>query len=212
MTQITSKAFFAALAAGAAAMATPALAAPSATSDNGEWMTLSGTVQAVSGDDFSLDYGRNAITVEMDDYDWYNENAVKPGDRVTVTGRIDNDFLQARRLEASSVYIDSLHTRFFANPADEEDYIPAVDGPIAGNGGLTIIGDVQSIDGSDMVIDAGAIDYRVDTSTLYYDPFDTAGFQHVSVGDRVEVIGTFDDTDFFDRPEVDATALTELSS
>lgn len=199
------------LAAAGVLAASPAFAAPSPTADDGEWLTLTGTVEAISGKDFALDYGRNTITVEMDDYDWFNENVVKPGDQVTVTGRIDNDFFQARKLEASSVYIASLHTRFFANAADEEDYLPAIDRSLGSNNGLTVTGMVQSIDGEDMIVDAGALDYRVDTGTLNYDPFDVTGVQHIAIGDRVEVTGSFDDSDFFDRPEIDATVLTELS-
>ena len=192
--------------------AAPAGAQTPAAAQDGEWVSLSGTVETVSGEDFVLDYGPNAITVEMDDYDWYNENALLAGDQVTVTGRIDNDFLQSRRLEASRVYVDSIRTLFYASPADEEDFTPAVDNPIVGTTGMTISGTVESIDGDEMVVDAAILDYKVDTGTLNYDPFDADGLQHVEIGDRVLVTGRFDDSDFFDAPEIDATALVEIST
>lgn len=173
-------------------------------------MSLSGTVEAVSGEDFVLDYGKNDITVEMDDYDWYDENALIVGDEVTVTGRMDNDFLHSRRIEASSVYVDSIHTRFYASAADEEDFLPAVDGAIVGNGGVTVTGTIEAIVGDEMTVDAAFFDYKVDAGSLYYNPFDDDGLQHLEVGDRVSVTGQFDDSDFFDRPEIDATAITEL--
>ena len=67
-------------AAGLAMAATPALAQMPTRTDDGEWLTLSGTVESVSGDVFMLDYGSNSLPVEMDDFDWFNENVVMPGD------------------------------------------------------------------------------------------------------------------------------------
>ena len=209
MTPRSRNVFFATVAAIAFAAA-PAAAQSPANTSNGEWLSLSGTVESVSGEDFVLDYGKSDITVEMDDYDWYNENALVVGDEVTVTGRMDNDFLHSRRIEASSVYVDSIHTRFYASAADEEDFLPAVDGVIVGNNGLTVTGTIETIVGDEMTVDAAFFDYKVDVGSLYYDPFDNDGLQHLEVGDRISVTGQFDDSDFFDSPEIDATAITEL--
>ncbi|HEU4819969.1 MAG TPA: DUF5666 domain-containing protein [Qipengyuania sp.] len=195
-----------------ALFAAPAVAQAPMTTSNGEWLSLSGTVEAVAGENFVLDYGRNSITVEMDDYDWYNENAIVVGDEVTVTGRMDKDFLQARRLEASSVYVDSLHTRFYANAADEEDWWRTAGAAFVSTSGMGVTGMVQSITGDEMTVDAGVFEYKVDTGELSYDPFDRQGLQHIAVGDRVSVTGTFDDSDFFDNPEIDANSLIELSA
>lgn len=194
----------------AALAAAPAAAQTPSAAPNGEWVSLSGTVETVAGEDFVLDYGPSSITVEMDDYDWYDENALVVGDEVTVTGRMDNDFLQSRTIEASSVYVDSIHTRFYASASDEEDFLPSVDGAIVGDTGVTLTGTVESIVGDEMVVDAALFDYKVDTGSLSYDPFDDEGLQHVEVGDRVSVTGQFDDSDFFDTPEIDATWVTEV--
>lgn len=162
---------------------------------------------------FVLDYGAKTIPVEMDDYDWYKENVLAVGDQVSVVGRMDDDFFQNRRIEASSVYVDDLHTIFYASAADEEDVaIPIVDYDVLRTGGLSLTGTVQSIDGDEFMLDTGAYDYKIDTAPLYYDPFDTTGFQHIAVGDRVSVTGTIDDADLFERREIDATSLTELST
>lgn len=201
-----------AAAAAVTALAPAAAAQTPATTSNGEWLTLSGTVEAVAGDNFVLDYGRNSIAVEMDDYDWYNENAIIVGDDVTVTGRMDKDFLQNRRLEASSVYVDSIHTRFYANAADEEDIWAAPGGAFANASGLGVTGMVKAISGDEMTVDAGVFEYKVDTGELAYDPFDRRGLQHIAVGDRVSITGQFDDSDFFDSPEIDASSLIELSA
>lgn len=199
------------MAAGAAALvAAPAAAQSPATAEDGEWLSLSGTVLTVSGDDFVLDYGKSDITVEMDDFDFDDENIVTVGDEVTVTGRMDVQFFQTRRLEARSVYVESLHTRFFVNPADEEDYLPEADGAIVPDAVVALRGNVKSIQGDRMVLDTKVQDYVVDAGSLNYDPFDVGGIQYVEVGDRVSVTGRFDDSDFFDNPEIDATSIIEL--
>lgn len=202
---------FAASAAALALFATPAAAQTPMSTDNGEWLSLSGTVESVAGENFVLDYGRNSITVEMDDYDWFNENALIVGDKVTVTGRMDDDFLAKRRIEAASVYVDSIHTRFYANAADEEDFRPAA-GAFFTTSGMGVTGMVKAISGDEMTVDAGLFDYKVDTGELSYDPFDRRGLQHIAVGDRVSVSGQFDDSDFFDSPEIDASSVIELSA
>lgn len=197
----------------AAAVAMPVSAQEVTSAYNGEWLSVSGTVKSVTGKMFILDYGNNTIPVEMDDYDWYSENPVVAGDKVTVTGRMDDDFFQSRRIEARSVYVDSLRTQFYANADDEEDVtVPVIDYDILRTGGLSLTGTVQSIDGEEFVLDTGVFDYRIDTQLLFYDPFDVAGTQHVAVGDRVSVTGSIDDADFFDKREIDATSLTELVS
>lgn len=195
----------------AAASSMPVAAEKISSTYDGEWLSVSGTVDSVSGDAFILDYGDKSIPVEMDDYDWYSENPLIAGDQVTVTGRMDDDFFQSRRIEASSVYVGSLHTLFYASAADEEDVtVPLVDFDALRTGGLSLTGTVQSIDDEEFVLDTGTYEYRIDTKSLYYDPFDATGIQHIAVGDRVSVTGSIDDADFFDKREIDANSLTEL--
>ena len=81
-----------------------------------------------------------------------------------------------------------------------------------GDTGVTLTGTVESIVGHEIVVDAAVFDYKVDVGTLSYNPFDDEGLQHVEVGDRISVTGQFDDSDFFDTPEIDATWLTELQA
>ena len=84
------------------------------------WVTLSGTVTSVRDDRFRLDYGEGVITVEMDDWDWYDrDRKVLTGDEVTVSGQIDDGLYERRTIEASSVYVESLNTYFHASAADE---------------------------------------------------------------------------------------------
>ena len=63
---------------------------------DGTWITISGEVGAVDPDHFTLDYGDGLVVVEMDDGD-RDADAYKllQGDKVTVAGRIDDDFFEA---------------------------------------------------------------------------------------------------------------------
>lgn len=181
-------------------------------SADGEWLSLTGEVKEVRGDAFTLDYGQGEIAVEMDDYDWYNENVVKKGDRVTVTGRMDKDFVHERKVEASSVYIKPLGAYFFASAADEEDgyYAALVDFP-EDDEWVSFAGKVARINGENLILDTGLIEFDVDAGNLGYDPFDREGLGRIEVGERIVVSGRMDDADLFDDREIEATSITTLS-
>jgi uncharacterized protein YdeI (BOF family) len=81
--------------------ATLALAQKPYTKPDESWINLSGTVVSSTLDQLTLDYGTGLITVEMDDWDWYNEaSLIRPGEEVTVYGRIDDSFYASRTIEA----------------------------------------------------------------------------------------------------------------
>ena len=64
------------------------------------------------------------MTVEMDDRDFFREGqGLLQGDAVVVTGMVNSDLWQAKRIEASSVYVKNLDTHFFASGANEEDVV-----------------------------------------------------------------------------------------
>lgn len=206
----------------AAALAAPALAqssdVPSSDAEatveatNGEWLSLSGSVVSVAPNSFALDYGAETISVEMDDYDWFEENAVTVGDEVVVTGRMDADFWENRKIEANSVYVDSRGTMYFASAADEEGLVfptLALD-PLTNGESVSLTGEVTGIVGDEVMLDAGLMEYRVDVGELDYDPLDSDGVQRISAGDRVYVVGSMDSGDLFDAREIDALSLTEL--
>lgn len=196
------------------ALGTAARAEQPAAAANGEWLSLSGEIRAVNPHEFILDYGSKTIPVEMDSYGWYDEDALLPGDNVTVTGKMDDDFFEIRKIEASSVYVDSLHEMFYANPADEEDpsFSYVVPSYLTDDvGGVTLSGEVRAIKDQIVTLDAGLYDYKVDTGTLEYNPFDSEGLERIDVGDEVLVSGTMDSGDLFDTRELDAQTLTTLS-
>ncbi|MGK2740454.1 NirD/YgiW/YdeI family stress tolerance protein [Tepidicaulis sp. LMO-SS28] len=203
------------LAVSALALSAPSFAAmPEDVSDN-SWITLAGTVNNVTSETFELDYGEGEITVEMDDWDFYSEaELLEDGDVVSVQGKIDKDFLENAKLEASNVYVDNRDTFYYANPVDEEDWVGVATAPrivtaddIDGSAHLT--GTVKNIDGREISLQTGASDIMVDTSALEYNPLDESGFQRIGEGDRISVTGTFQDS-FFDNPELVASSVITL--
>lgn len=176
------------------------------------WITLSGTVESTDADEFMLDYGDGIITVEFDDGD-RDADAYKllAGDKVTVTGKVDDDFIEMTKIEASGVYIDNLGTTFFASAVDEEtsdSVVAQVDVPVVVSS-ATIIGTVEKTGQEEFVVDSGLSEIRVDTESMPYDPLDNEGFQKIDAGDRVKVSGRID-SDMFSDNEFVADAVVTL--
>lgn len=179
------------------------------------WVSIDGTVDSVSADTFALDYGSGVITVEMDDGD-RDADAYKlvKGDKVRVSGRIDDDLFETTTIEASSVYVENLGTYFFASSIDEEDTYPFVYTNPVVVGDTTIQGTVTKIDGEEeFVLNTGLRLIRVEVDEMSYNPLDDEGYQQVKVGDRVRVYGDVD-VDLFElegQREFVADSLVTLS-
>lgn len=196
-------------------LACPAFAADPYEMPDDAWISISGEVESVYGDSFTLDYGEGFVTVEMDDWDWYAENyALLTGDNVTVNGKVDDDLFEATSIEASSVYVESLGSYFYANPADEEDMVVGqpvytVTTPIVVSE-VEVRGTVKSVSEREFTIDTGITDLTVDTSNLAYNPLDDEGFQQIDTGDYVLVNGMMD-AGFLGDAELDADFVVSLS-
>jgi len=176
---------------------------------NNSWISLSGVVTRVNPDTFVLDYGDGSIVVEMDDWD-ADADAYKvvKGDRVTVNGFIDDDFFEARTIEAGSVYVEGLNTYFYASSADEEDAFVTIDPVSVGN--ITVQGVVTDVGGDEFMLDHGIRQIQIEVDEMVYDPLDDEGFQRIEVGDRVSVTGELDD-DFLEGRVVEADTIVTLS-
>ena len=179
---------------------------------DGSWISLSGEVTDVQNDALTLDYGTNKVSVEMDDWDWYDESrAVLKGDKVTVYGVVDDDFYETSKIEASSVFVEGLGTYFYASSADEEGgYLNNywMTTPIVQIGDVTLNGTVRQVDGRTFTIDTGTREMRVDTSQMAYNPVDAKGFQQIEKGDVVSVSGDLEQNTFMDRELVADTVIT----
>lgn len=184
------------------------------------WISLSGEVTATHPEQFTLAYGEDdsTITVEMDDWDWYDEaSQVGAGEKVTVYGRIDDGLYEARTIEADSVYVADRNTFFYASDIDEEGdyfayphfmygyYATAPDGTW-----MTVSGKVTEVDGREFTLDNGYRHVQIDTDEMAYNPMDDEGFQKIRKGHRVSVSGELD-VGFFEDDELKAVSIVTLS-
>ncbi|MEZ4332610.1 MAG: hypothetical protein R3F35_12685 [Myxococcota bacterium] len=179
---------------------------------DGTWISISGTVKSVQPNNFTLDYGKGMITVQMDDVD-RDANAYKlaAGDKVTVNGMIDDDLFETTTIDASSVYVEKLGTYFYASPADEEDvYFYTIETPIVVSD-TVVRGVVTEVDDDEFVIDTGRRKLRVEVDEMPYNPLDDEGYQKIRSGDYVRVTGQMDDH-FFTGRELVADSVVKLAS
>ncbi|MBK1705201.1 S1 RNA-binding domain-containing protein [Halochromatium glycolicum] len=177
------------------------------------WISVSGTVETVSNDSFVLDYGEGMMTVEMDDGDRDADGyKLVSGDKVTVSGRIDDDLFETRTIEASSVYVENIGTYFYASAVDEEDVnevLVDVDTPIVISA-TTVQGVVTDVNSEEFTVDTGLRSVRVEVDEMSYNPLDDKGYQKIEIGDRVSVTGQMDD-DLFEGRELVADSVVTLS-
>ncbi|PLW84291.1 hypothetical protein CWI75_02825 [Kineobactrum sediminis] len=177
------------------------------------WIEISGTVTSVTPDSFMLDYGDGTITVEMDDGD-RDADAYKlyEGDKVTVSGMVDDDLFETTTIEASSVFVENLGTTFYASAVDEEDPMAvsyfAV--PIVPSSGV-LQGTVTSVDEDEeeFNLNTGLRMITVEVDEMPYNPLDDEGYQKINSGDQVRVTGTLDN-DLFEGRVFEADYVTTL--
>lgn len=186
-----------------------------ATTLDQEWITLNGEVETVLATSFVLDYGVDDITVEMDKFNWAVDRSMLPGEKVTVTGRMDRHFNDSRTIEAATVYVPRLNEYLYADPEDEEgdrsmlgNLTPQLPPPAEEGDWLSFTGRVTAVDGDEITVTNQANEYRVDTSPVPGDLVETT----VEVGDRVMVSGEMDAADLFEERAVEADSVIKLSA
>jgi uncharacterized protein YdeI (BOF family) len=161
------------------------------------WISIDGTVDTVSTDAFVLDYGEGLITVEMDDGDRDADGyKLDVGEKVRVSGMVDDDFFEARTIEASSVYIEEEGTYFYASAIDEEDNFLTYSTPVTVADSV-IQGTVTAVEEEEFALNTGLRLINVEVDEMAYNPLDDIGYQQIEVGDRVSVTGRMD-TDIFE--------------
>lgn len=175
------------------------------------WISLSGTVRGVTADAFTLDYGDGWITVEMDDGDRdADAYSLLAGDKVVVSGMIDDDFFQTTTIEARSVYVEKLGTWFYASAADEEepDFLHAT--PVVPSA-VTVQGTVTSVrpKAKEFTVDTGLRELTVSVEGMAYDPLDDDGYQKIRTDDVVRVQGRMD-RNLFDGRQLVAGSVTKV--
>lgn len=177
---------------------------------NDSWIGISGTVESVQPDRFMLNYGDGIVLVEMDDGDRdADAYQLTKGDKVTVSGRIDDDFFEQTKIEAAYVFVENLGTTFFASSVDEEDWTRSEGSvlPPITLFNMVVSGTVTKVNHDDFLIDTGDRMLRVDVSAMPFDPLDDEGYLKIDEGDRVKVLGTMDVSLFEGRQLVADTVI-----
>lgn len=215
-------------AAAAGLAAGPALAEPTNYDPEPHWLTLGGEVVSVSKDSFQFDYGQRQVTIEMDEWGWFNEREqLRPGEYVVVAGRPDEDFFKNGNFEAEAVYARERNT-FYARPAHDQDvaedesqsanepgaftYYPgAYNIPRTAPEGafVTVSGKVTGINGRNVILDTGQNKVTIDTSALHYNPVDEVGRPQLREGDYIRATGDVSG-ELFSAKKLSAESITSL--
>ncbi len=184
-------------------------------------VVLTGTIQSVSDDEFVLSYGTGAITVEMENWDWDDSKMknLSVGDRVTVTGRIDDDLFEGREIEADNIYLGSSNVYYYREGSSAYPIIGTTydsqssSAAMAGDGTFVAMsGRVSNISptGKEFtLVDSNQMAMQVDLGELGYNPMDNEGVQQIREGDLIQVYGEIDE-DFFERKEILASRVISL--
>ena len=172
------------------------------------WISIDGKIESVRADAFTLNYGDGTVIVEMDDADRYAEGySLKKGDKVNVSGIIDDDFYETTSIEATSVFVENLGSYFYASSVDEEDSFVTI-GPVSISE-TVFQGTISSVDDDSFTLDTGNQKLTVNVDEMPYNPVDDKGFQKLKEGDRVSVSGNLD-YEFFEGRVFDAETIITL--
>jgi len=186
-----------------------AIAQDSDLGPDNSWISISGSVRDVATNTFKLDYGDGVILVIMNDGD-RDAGGYKllPGDKVTVTGMIDDDFFAKASIVASNVYVEKLGTQFFAAAADKGALYVVEKHPVE-VADTVVQGVVTEVDDQEFKLDTAVRTLTVDVGEMPYNPLDDEGYQKISPGNVVRVSGRIDKQLFLGH-ELIAEDVTKL--
>lgn len=160
-----------------------------ATAEDDAWVSFTGTVVNTDEDgSFTVDYGPGAIEVEMDDWEWYPmASYLLANDEVVVYGKIDEGFFEKRTVDGHSVYVADLNTQFFTDGAGTGSFpiFTAIDHDPR----IEMRGTITYVSGDRFMLDTGKGVVEVATDAMPYNPLDDEGYQRLSLGDEVVVVG-----------------------
>lgn len=175
------------------------------------WISISGWAISADEDSFVLDYGKNTVVVDVNNWGWYTDNfEVVDGNKVTVYGEVDDDLYETTTIDANSIYVEGIGTYFYANEVDKKtDFFNWLPAPGVKAGMTTLTGKVTSISGREFTISQGKKKMMIDTLEMDYNPMDDLGFQNVEKGDLVRVTGRLE-TGSFEEREIVAANIVNL--
>ncbi len=193
----------------------PAMAQMPNVADEGDWISLTGTVLSAEQDSFEIDYGTGEIEVEFDDLfttvDADQELGV--GENVIVYGYVDDDLFEGRVIDAEQVYVRERSTYYGENEVTDAQifYVQPPANQIFEGEAVTLQGVVSDISGREFTLTSNGAEMSIDTVGMLYNPLDDEGVQQIQNGDRVVVTGEIDNN-VFDEMEIAAEYITSLKS
>lgn len=136
------------------------------------------------------------------------------GDNVTVTGWLDERFMRTGSLDILGVYVEDRRAFFTLGQeggGNEAGLRPSVvpTDTLGREGSASMTGTIVEMRDEGFVLRAGPADVVVDTTPLFYDPYDDVGIQVLEVGDRVHVAGALG-TGFPEQPVIEADGVTDI--
>lgn len=185
--------------------------------EEGTSVILSGIVVDTQNAEFTMNTNNaGMVTVELEEWNWdlsnEAERLLNPGDEITVSGVIDDDFFENREISANNIYVTEEFVYYYVVDTEPAYIAAGQELPLKAYPDGTFVktrGEVQTIRGREMDINTGEYTVTVDTVALPYNPFDGTGQQKVEEGNRVMVYGQVDNNFIQDR-EISADTIIRL--
>ena len=179
------------------------------------YLTLSGVVSKILDKDrFDLDYGNGVAQIDCDDalHDLLAKSIrkIKAGDKVTVTGKIDNQWFAKREILVSSIlHITKDYIVLYKRPTAAGDEVPAV---IVGAAKPSLFLDGQvALTGIVTGVSYRSFTLRYEDGTIQVKAFSIKipDDNRIVSGDVVTVYGKIDNSFFKDR-EINAETIEKI--
>lgn len=183
---------------------------------NDAYITLSGTVGEITdGDQFKLNHSGGIIMVDTNDtwpdlFEVDADTLLKTGDRITVTGKVDNNLFAQNEIEAYQLTVDGpTYNRVYTNsnfgPENDDSYMAYYGSYGAGlsdDQEVRLSGTVSKlVNNESFMLRYGNGEIRVETDDLEFTNAD-----RLSVGDEVVVYGEVDEG-WFKKKAVEADRI-----
>ncbi len=162
-----------------------------------EVFTIAGQVSDFYDGAFTLRHTRGVMELTFDGWPSSRESGqpvVEIGDNVTVSVEMNEAFVDGGDASVVAVYSEDRQTfSTFGMPgAGAGSAMRPLVSPfdvVGDRGDATLSGTITRVLSEGFVLASGAAEVDVDTSALFYDPYDTIGGQRLEVGDVVAVSG-----------------------
>ncbi len=184
--------------------------------EDDSYIVVSGTIDTLEDDSFTINHQGNIVHVDFDDWgwDWDGEDLrhyLQKGEQVVVSGEVDKNWFLEDEIEANNIYFRQKNDYYYVadmNPA----YYNTFDSTQKMHDGsyMSVRGTITKMDDDELTLNSQGNMLQIDISNLQYDPSDTQKATRVNVGDRVFVYGEVD-KDIFEKKEIEADAMVKLN-